>query len=69
MRDEVKVPDQRQGEGEEEYAERLRQVQNNIVSYLVFVTTQFILYQCPYIAHQREASLGEKGSEKLLNCT
>ena len=26
MRDEVKVPDQQKGEGEEQYAERLRQV-------------------------------------------
>ena len=26
MRDEVKVPDQQRGEGEEQYAERLRQV-------------------------------------------
>ena len=28
MRDEVKVPDQQKGEGEEQFAERLRQVYN-----------------------------------------
>ena len=39
MRDEVKVPDQQRGEGEEQYAERLRQVFVSLVlPYLLFLT-------------------------------
>ena len=47
-RDEVKVPNQRHKEGEEQYAERLRQV---------FMTLFKLYYCCQSIAHQREAPL------------
>ena len=47
-RDEVKVPNQRQIEGEEQYAERLRQV---------FMTLLKLYYRCQPIAHQRETPL------------
>ena len=59
-RDEVKVPDQQAGEGEEQYDERLRQVVTCLDN--VFVALYFI------IAHQRKAPLARKSSyKKFLN--
>ena len=57
MRDEVKVPDQQLGEGEEQYAERLRQVYNACVSlHFISIVVSYV------IADQREAPLERKSS-------
>ena len=40
LRDEVKVPDQQPGEGEDQYAERLREVYNACIS-LHFISLLF----------------------------
>ena len=56
MRDEVKVPDQQLGEGEEQYAERLRQVYNACMSLHYIIVVSYV------IANQREAPLERKSS-------
>ena len=60
-RDEIKIPDQNAGEGEEEYCERLRQVSRQISNFHVS-----IVHLCFSLVHQRETSFGEKESAQLL---